>query len=110
MTTKPRFYQMKPGIVEVKQAQGSETIAWLQAHGYEYLEGDATRPRDLPGSRGYYLDPNDGGFIVIRNRNIDHKVRGSDYLVHSPLWGVFVMDPDEFYEVFQLTGVRGDLA
>ena len=109
MTSAPHFYSIKPGIVEAKQAGGKKTIDWLQAHGYEHLKEDATRPGELPCRKGYYIDPSDG-YIVIRNWGVDCKVRENDYIVHSPLWGIFVMGHDEFHEVFQLTGVRGDLA
>lgn len=109
MTSAPHFYSIKPGIVEAKQAGGTKTTDWLQARGYEHLKGDATRPGELPCQKGHYIDPSDG-YIVIRNWGVDCKVRENDYIVHSPLWGIFVMVQDEFHEVFQLTGVRGALA
>lgn len=79
-------YRKKPVEVQAFQLVGDagETMKAINlamaASGCGWLQGDWTKPDELEGDKGIYIDPDDGA-LVIRTLEGDMKALMSDWLI-----------------------------
>ena len=113
MTT-PKTYRKRPVEIRAMRLVGTagdtaHVTAWMNREGYPWLVGDATRPETLRDpdrpddrrpSRGIYIDPATGDFL-IRTLEGDMRATYGDWIIQGVAGEFYPCNPNIFRRTYE---------